>query len=271
MRHVLTHVVDPRPLAVCRILVGIVAAWFSFEWLSVLVRASSGRYLRIPVFEGWPVLSPNFVWALFVVSIVASVAMIFGVAGRLPAVMVAVTAALVLVVEQQTFSNHMVLLMMLAAFLGVSGSASAWRLSRSPRATSVSYWPAFLIQILITTLYAWTALSKVNPQYLSGEVLSTFLQPWVPLPDQFLPAAALLSIVAEAFLAIALWIPKLRKLAFVLGSGLHFGIVLLLDSPAPLIGFGMLMLTGYILFAWADPVPSSPGVQRLNQLRSLAP
>lgn len=271
MHKFLTDVIDPRPLALCRILVGVVAVWFSFEWVRVLARASSGQYLALPVFEALPLLSPDFVRALFVVSIVAAVAMILGVAGRLPAIMVATTVAVVLLIEQQTYSNHMVLLMMLAAFLGVSGSASAWRFSRSPRATSVSYWPAFLIQILITTLYAWTALSKVNPQYLSGEVLSTFLQGWVPIPEQLLPVAAVSSIAAEAFLAIALWIPRLRKLAFVVGAGLHIGIVVLLDSPAPLIGFGLLMATGYILFAWAAPDRILSGMRFVGQSSSKAP
>lgn len=271
MRKFLTDVVDPRPLALCRILVGLAALWFSFEWVLVLVRASSGQYLAMPVFEGWPSLGPDFVWALFLVSSIASIAMIIGIAGRLPAIMVAASAAVVLLVEQQSFSNHMVLLMMLAAFLGASGCASAWRVSRSPRATAVPYWPVFLIQVQITTLYAWTAISKVNPQYLSGEVLSTFLQPWVSLSDELLPFAALVSIVAEAFLAVALWIPKLRMLAFSVGAGLHLGIVLLLDSPAPLVGFGMLMLTGYVLFGWAGARSTLLGARRLKQTSPPAP
>lgn len=257
MRGVLTSTMDPRPLAVCRILVGLVAAGFSYEWIRVLARASSGKYLAMPVFDAWPPVTPTLATVLFAVSLGAAVAMVLGLAGRLPAILVAACAAVVLLVEQQTYSNHLVLLVMLALCLGLSGAAHAWSLSRAPRAANVPYWPALLIKAQITTLYAWTAVAKINPQYLSGEVIGTSVQPWVPIPEHLLPAAAILSIVTEAFLAVALWIPKTRRLAFVMGAGLHLGIVVLLDSPAPLVGFGMLMLTGYVLFAWGPPSVSS--------------
>lgn len=183
--------------------------------------------------------------------------MVIGLAGRIPALAVAGIAAVVLLIDQQTYSNHMVLLLMLALFLGMSGSTHAFSVLRHSRKPEVPYWPAFLIKAQITTLYAWTAVSKINPQYLSGEVLGTYLNSWVPLPDSLLPAAAILSIVAEAFLAVALWIPRTRKLAFLVGAGLHIGIVIMLASPAPLVGFGMLMLSGYVLFAWGIGRPAA--------------
>lgn len=253
-----TSTIDPRPLAMARILVGLVAAGFSLEWYWVLSRAASGKYLTIPVFDGWPAPTPALVSALFAVSLVSSVAMVLGLAGRLPAILVGTSAAAVLLMDQQTYSNHMVLLISLAMAVGMSGAAQAWSLSRTPRTARVPYWPALLIKAQITTLYAWTAVAKINPQYLSGEVLGTYLQPWVPIPEHLLPVAALLSIVTEAFLAVALWIPAIRKFAFVVGAGLHVGIVVMLQSPAPLVGFGMLMLSGYILFAWGRPSVSSP-------------
>lgn len=265
MRAILTQVVDPRPLAAARILVGLVSLGFTFEWIRVLVRASSGKYLAMPVIAGWPALGPELVWTLFAVSLGASTAMVLGVAGRLPAVTVALTTAAVLLVDKQTYSNHMVLLMMLALLLGASGSAQAWVLARRSHQAEVPYWPAFLIKLQITTLYAWTAMAKVNPQYLSGEVLGEYVHPWVPIPDNLLLAAAVLSVAAEAFLAIALWIAKTRRLAFVVGAGLHVSIVVLLGSPAPLIGFGILMLAGYVLFAWGEARPSpteNPSQQR---------
>lgn len=265
MRAILTQVIDPRPLAAARIMVGLVSLGFTFEWIRILVRASSGKYLAMPVIAGLPTLGPELVWGLFAVSLGASTAMVLGVAGRLPAVLVSLTTAAVLLADQQTYSNHMVLLMMLALFLGASGSAQAWALFRRSRQAEVPYWPAFLIMAQITTLYAWTAVAKINPQYLSGEVLGEFLHPWVPIPENLLPAVSVLSVVTEAFLAVALWIPKARKLAFIVGGGLHIGIVVLLGSPAPLIGFGMLMLSGYVLFAWGEARPSSaenPSQQR---------
>lgn len=253
MREILTGMTDPRPLAAGRIIVALVAIGFTFEWMPVLVRASSGNFLALPVIDGWPVPSREVVLLLIALSLGASMAMLAGIAGRLPANVVAVATAAVLLLEQQSYSNHLVLLMMLALFLGMSGAHCAWTLSKSSRRSEVAYWPAFLIKVLITSIYGWTAISKINPQYLSGEVLATFLQPWVPLPESLLPAAAAASIATETFLSVGLWFRKVRRLAFALGAGLHIGIVLMLSSPAPLIGFGLLMLTGYIVFVWAGP------------------
>ena len=61
-----------------------------------------------------------------------------------------------------------------------------------------------------------------------------------------------MSIGAEAFLAVALWMPKLRLIAFVVGGGLHVGILAMLHNPFPLIPFAMLMMCGYMLFAHAS-------------------
>lgn len=250
MSLLLTGTMDARPLAAARILVGLVSIGFTFEWVITLARAASGKFLTLPVSAYLPPPTLSLVWVLLAVSVGASIAMVLGIAGRVPALLVAGVSAFVLLIDQQTYSNHLVLLMMLALFLGCSGAAQAWTVSRTKRATRVPAWPAFLIKVQITTLYVWTAVAKINPQYLSGEVLQTYLQPWVPIPETMLPAVALASIATEAFLAVALWIPRIRTLALVTGAALHVGIVVMLDSPAPLVGFGVLMLSGYILFAW---------------------
>jgi hypothetical protein len=257
MRRILSDVMDPRPLALARILVGLAAAGFSFEWISVLARAASGKYLAFPVIPGWPAPSPVFVLVLFAVSLVASAGMVLGLAGRIPALLASAATAAVLLSDQQTYSNHLVLLMMLAGFLGMSGAAEAWTVSRAQHPARVPYWPAFLIKAQVTTVYAWTAFAKVNPQYLSGEVLGTYLQPWAPIPDGLLPLAAVLSIMVEAFLAVGLWIAGTRQAAFVAGAALHLGIVFLLQDSAPLVGFAALMAAGYVLFsAGEEPWPA---------------
>jgi hypothetical protein len=249
MLAVLSAWVDPRPLAICRILVGLAAAGFAFEWIGVLVRAASGNYLALPAVEGLLTVSPQFVIGLFVTALIAALAMVLGVAGRLAPILVAATTGTVLLADQQTYSNHLVLLFVLSLFLGFSGGDQAWALSRSPKSSWVPYWPAFLVKAQVSSVYAWTAIAKINPEYLGGEVLDTYLHPWVPIPQELLPVVAVMSIVAEGSLAVLLWIPQVRKLTIALGAGLHVGIVLLLQDPAPLIGFAMLMATGYVLAA----------------------
>jgi hypothetical protein len=179
--------------------------------------------------------------------------MALGIGGKCPAILVACVAAVVLLADQQTYSNHLVLLLLMATWLSMSRAHLAWRLPKGRAADWVPYWPAFLIKVLVTSLYAWTAVSKINQQYLTGEVLGTYLHTWVPIAGALLPIAAVSSILAEAFLAIALWLNRLRKIAFLVGAGLHVGIVVFLESPAPLIGFGALMLAGYVIFGYGKP------------------
>ena len=256
MRQLLTQNIDARPLAIGRILLGIASLPLALEWFRPLLKVASRDYIALPVFDGAGSLPSIVVMVFFGVSLIASAGMILGVGGRFPALLLAAVTALVLLADQQIYSNHLLLLLMLATFIGLSGAHRAFtvfdlkRRQRRRRGTvAVPSWPAFLIKAQITTLYFWTAVSKINPQYLSGEVIDANLRGWVPIPEGMLPAVSVMSIAAEFFLAVALWIPKTRLLAFVVGFGLHLGILAALTSPAPLIPFAMLMATGYVLFA----------------------
>ncbi|WP_077490554.1 HTTM domain-containing protein [Sinomonas mesophila] len=241
--------IDARPLALARIIIGLASFLLPVEWLKPMLRVASGDYLALPVFDGLPSVPTAAVYGLFAVSLLGSAAMVMGIFGGLPALAVAACSAIVLLADQQVYSNHFLLLVMLCTFIGLSGASKAMTVLRPKATQPVPYWPAFLIKAQITTLYAWTAISKVNPQYLSGDVLADQLRPWVPVPDSLLPAVAVTSIVVEAFLAVALWLPRTRLLAFIAGFGLHVGILVLLLYPGPLISFAMLMSSGYVLFA----------------------
>jgi len=79
-------------------------------------------------------------------------------------------------------------------------------------------------------VYFYAALLKVNPQYLSGVMLSDFwpFNHLAALPGvgtSVLQIAAVASILTELFLAIALWVPRLRRLALAVGIGFHMLIV----------------------------------------------
>lgn len=248
MREPLIKAIDARPLAIGRILVGVASLAIAVEWLWPLLRVGSGSYLAMPVFTGWGYLQVVPVLILFGISVGASLSMMLGVAGRLPALLLAVVTFIVLLADQQVYSNHLLLLGALSTLLALSGAAEALTVFRIKHTQMVPYWPAFLIKAQITTLYAWTAIAKINPQYLSGEILETNLRPWVPIPEDLMSAVAVLSIVSEGFLAVALWIPRCRLLAFAAGGGLHLGILVCLVQPAPLIPFAMLMAVGYVLF-----------------------
>lgn len=140
MRQVLARTIDPRPLAVSRVLVGLAALGISFEWAPVLIRASSGQYLALPSFSGIPSPTSSFVAALFLVNLIASVGMVLGFCGRIPSVLIAAIGATALVADQQAYSNHLFLLVVLSGVLAMSGASQAWSLPRSGRIEGVPYW-----------------------------------------------------------------------------------------------------------------------------------
>lgn len=116
------------------------------------------------------------------------------------------------------------------------------------RSVQVPNWPAFLLKVQITTVYANTDLAKLNEQYLSDEIIGRHLRDRVPVPELFLPALAVWSIAADFILSVALWIPALRPVAFLIAASLHLGIVLMANTALPLLAFALMMLSGYALF-----------------------
>ncbi|MFL4473851.1 HTTM domain-containing protein [Paeniglutamicibacter sp. MACA_103] len=249
MLPILSRTIDARPLAMGRILVGLASLIVATEWFETLGRVSTGTRLQLPYFEALPPIGQSAVLGMFAVAMVAGLGAVLGIAGRLPLILIFATSVAALAADEQAFSNHLVLLALVALYLCFSGAGLTLKPGAWNRAVQVPYWPAFLVKAQITTVYAWTAISKVNEQYLSGEVIGHHLRDWVPVSAQLLPLLALGSVAAELFLCVALWIPVLRPVAFLVGAGLHLGIVLMLNTAWPLVAFALIMLAGYVLFA----------------------
>lgn len=254
MHRIVTATIDARPLALARILVGTAAISLALEWFGPLWKTASGDYLSVPTLSWLPQVTPWFALTLVVVALLAGAAMIVGLAAPWSAGLVSATSAAALLADQQTYSNHLLLLVILSGLIAWSGAGAAWTIRNYYDTRQVPYWPAFLIKVQITTLYAWTAIAKINPDYLSGAVLEVNLRGWVHVPAELLPALAVATIVVEAFLAVALWVPGVRVAALVMGVGLHISIPLMLIQPAPLIPFAVLMFAGYAIVA-ADAWP----------------
>jgi predicted DCC family thiol-disulfide oxidoreductase YuxK len=72
---------------------------------------------------------------------------------------------------------------------------------------------------------------------------------------EVLSPVAIVSLAAELLIALALWLPRTRHMAFVVGLGLHLSIILTMAQPGHLILFAALMFALYLLFL--DAAPSS--------------
>ncbi len=99
----------------------------------------------------------------------------------------------------------------------------------------------------VTVLYLFAGLSKINPVFLSGRPLQGWL--WLDLPDWIFPALSVATILTELFLAFALWVPKLRVLAVLVGVAFHASIVLGITGPTvSLVAFAAASVSSYWLF-----------------------
>ena len=254
-----TERVDARPLGVTRAAVGIAALVMSLEIGGYLSRLAQPDILRLPVVEpvaavvitAWPVVM--LVW------LVAAAAFALGIFTPAAGAALVALALALFATDQQLYSNHLYLLTTIVAILTLAGAGNGFALSPHKQ-TDAPAWGRFLLRFQVSVVYGFSALAKLNASYLSGSVMASYLRSDGPLaiPQAWrgFEAMLILSIVAvlaEALLAIGLWIPKWRRNAFVVGLGLHLVILLTFDPPLPFLAFGILTLALYIQFLHARP------------------
>lgn len=252
--------IDPRPLAMTRIALAAAALLESAQLAMLMPALAAPAAIRLP--HPWsplPALGPVLGWGVPAVAACAAVALAFGWHARAAAAALAGALTAALVADRQLYSNHLWLLVCLVALLALTDSGAARSLDARRRGgarDSVRAWPATLLQTQLTAVYAFAALAKLNPGYLSGEVLAAHLRATSPLVALLgrevsapLAALAFATVAVEAFLAVALWIPRLRRAAYALGIALHLGILVSMEPALPFAVFGLSSIAVYPLFS----------------------
>lgn len=250
--------VDPRPLALARIGIGTAGLLIVLELRETLTRAAEGRMV-VPVAGHLPAVSTGLITPWTIAGILASVALVAGFGARAAAGALAALVAAALLWDQQTYSSHVVLLMLLCAYLTLTDAGSAWSLDARRRGEHrpVAYWPQLLMHTQISVVYLFAALSKINGNYLSGEPLRLWMHFTPPL--RVAASLALLSILTELFLAAGTWFRITRPAALAAGLGLHVTIVASLSPAVPLLAFALLCVSCYPMIAsngrasWSRP------------------
>ena len=237
--------VDPRPVAVARIGLGLATLVNSIEIFSVLTAVAGGKVTR-PVVDWVPAPTPGAVLCYLAVATVAGVAIVAGWRTRTAAVVTTVLNVGVLVWDEQTYSSHRVLATLLVFYLVFARSDQAWSVVTRGRVQPVPWWPQLLMMAQLSVCYWFAAISKVNPFFLSGQGLRDWV--WWPLPDWSFALIAVATVLTEIFLAIGLWLRRTRWLAAAVGLCLHVSIVLMLESPVPLVAFSLECVPLYALF-----------------------
>jgi predicted DCC family thiol-disulfide oxidoreductase YuxK len=240
--------IDSRPVAFMRIVTGVASVLLLIETRETLQRVADGS-LAIPSFSWSPTVTSELVVAYTALGLLFAVALTAGVFSAAAAIGVAATQAAALLTEQQTYSNHLVLLISICSLLAFANPGGAYSLRDRSLSNRSPVWPLVLIQTQIATMYFYTALSKINGTFLSGDMLTGSLRPmFVVGNDDAYQVLALITIATEFFLAAGLWFARTRPFALVIGLGLHASIALMLKDPYPLIPFGLLSLCTYVLF-----------------------
>lgn len=214
------------------------------------------RILRLPMSQWLGPLPSELIPAVIGAWGVAGFVFLFGWHTRTAGGVLSLAMLMTLLGDQQLYSNHLYLALTLTVLLTVADAGAAISLDarRSGTRAEVPLWPVTLLKLQVTIVYGFAALAKLNLVYVSGAVLNAQLG-WgsiLPFPDglrrwEVMSVLALLSILTEAFLAVALWSPRLRSVGFGLGLAFHIAIVLGMDPAAELIVFSLLMFSLYLL------------------------
>lgn len=249
--------VNARQLAAARILIGANAAFAALEAARMLPRLLSPIVVKVPFSSFVPLLPAGALRLFIAVWLLAAAAFALGWKTRAAGSVLVFVTGYTLLMDQQTYSNHLYLLFLVVLLLTISGSGAAWSWdARRASQGDVAGWPILLLKIQVTLVYFFSAAAKITPRYLSGEILTRSLKQegWLAVPESWrtpaaMSAIAVASIAAELFIAFGLWSPRLRLAAIIAGTGFHLLIIAVLDSSRLSLGiFALEMFAAYLLF-----------------------
>lgn len=257
--------IDPRPLALTRIALAVAALLKSADLALALPELAATPALRLP--HPWTpaALGPTLGWGLPATTALAAIALALGWRARAAATVLAAAFGAALAADRQLYSNHLLLLVFLLGLLALTDCGAARQLGDRRRGgvDAVPAWPVRLLQTQLTAVYSFAALSKLNAVFLSGAVLAAHLRTTGPLAALAatraagpLAVLAIATVAIEAFLAVALWLPRLRPAAIFLGTGLHLVIVFAMEPALPLAVFGLTALAVYPLYTARTLAPA---------------
>jgi hypothetical protein len=248
----LTEQIDSRPLGLARIGVGFAATLKALITIPILFRLTQLEILAFPYFDWVPRPTVSLVVVIASFWLVSAVLFTLGWRVAVSGSVLTLTLALVLAIDQQTYSNHLYLMAWLVLLLTLARAGSSLSISRSDE--PVVRWPVLLLMVQLSVVYGFSGITKINPGFLSGSVLAGSLQgglisvPNSMITPQFLSALAVVVIAAECALALLIWHTRLRPWIILLGVGLHASITLFMSATAELAVFALQMLALYPLF-----------------------
>ena len=250
---------DSRPVALMRVALGIAIVLVGIENAFTFAEIAGGR-VAIPLFDGAPPVSPVVGTIIPVLGMLAGGALALGFLSRSAAALAALSSLATLLVEQQTYSGHQVLVLLLCVYLAIGDPGARWSVDarlRGHARDTVARLPVLLVLSQISIVYLFTAIAKINPVYLSGWVIDGASILGLPAPGPMILAWG--SIALEFFLAFGLLWRRTTTVAVILGTGFHFMIAATLREPFALWAFSLTMIGTYPLFIYRSRVDAAWG------------
>ena len=256
--------VDARPVALARIVIGVAVLLKLAGGIRLLTRLTEPTTIKLPMLAWLPAPTPAMVTLLLVLWGVGGTCFLIGWRTRSAGVLLTLVFAVQLVLDQQTYSNHLYLLALVIGWLTVADSGAAWSVDRAAglgprsrrgpcfcfrhrRASSTPTPPCRRSRRTTSPAWPWHPSYTFRP----GSDSSGFLPPppsccsmsWAAIP-------------LEAVLAIFLWSPRHRAAVALLGVVLHAGMVALIyRMRLDLTVFAFVMWGLYLLFLGPAIVP----------------
>lgn len=235
---------EGRALALVRMGLGIATILNAGEIYVVLTQIDRGA-LSMPVIELIPSPSAPALTVYLGLATLCGTAIALGYHVAIAATLSTILSLGAFMWDQQAFSSHRWLGLLMVAYLIWARSDSEWAVtSRSAR--EVPWWPRLLMMSQLSVCYFFAAVSKVNAAFLSGVPLAGWT--WFPLPVQAFQILAVGAVATELFLAFALWSRRWRRPAALLGVLLHVSILVGLPYTWDLVAFALTCVPVYLLF-----------------------
>ncbi|MFP3881063.1 MAG: HTTM domain-containing protein [Actinomycetota bacterium] len=253
--------IGPRPLGLARVGVGLAAIVKALITAPVLLALTRDDLLRTPNFIWFPEPVSPLVWLVLATWVISATLLAIGWKVSVSGTVLTLTIAFTLALDQQLYSNHLYLLGWLTLLMTIADAGAGLNVSRVDR--PVVRWPVILLMAQLSIVYGFSALSKINPDFLRGEVLAGELRGGlVPFPETLITpplmaGLAAVVIAVEAALALLIWRARFRPYVFALGLGLHLSITFFMSATGQLAVFSLEMLSLYPLFLTGHPLEVS--------------
>lgn len=255
--------------------IGLAAILRGIVAVPMLMSLNDDGLLRFPWFAWMPAPTSALVGVILAFWFVSAITFTIGAATRTSGAVLCVTLAVSILLDQQAYSNHLLLLTILTGMLTLTEPAAALSVDAKRRGNELDVvpgWPVFLIKLQVTVVYLFAGATKFNDNFLSGAVINAFVGDGVIRPPEsllvpsVLSPLAMLAVLTELLIAVTLWRASLRNLGVLLGVGLHASIALLMSPTLQFTVFSMVMVSSYWVFM-ADSVDSTNEVK----LRTVEP